>query len=80
MVSQNLAFIETSALLQELLGRYEHAVFAGLSIRTAKEECRYHRSYVGNPATVLGLCDIAKVFVIGKFVGTLKDDEEGGYE
>ena len=36
MTPTDLALVSTDALLQELLGRYDHAVFAGLSHRSGE--------------------------------------------
>lgn len=51
----NLELIETQALIDELLGRFEHAVFAGLKVNEATEIQYEVRQQVGNQRTCQGL-------------------------
>lgn len=51
----NLELIETQALIDELLGRFEHAVFAGLKVNEATESQYEVRHQVGNQRTCQGL-------------------------
>lgn len=51
----NLELIETQALIDELLGRFEHAVFAGLKVNEATESQYEVRQQVGNQRTCQGL-------------------------
>ena len=51
----NLELIETQALIDELLGRFQHAVFAGLKVNEATERQYEVRQQVGNRRACQGL-------------------------
>jgi hypothetical protein len=51
----NLELIETQALIDELLARFNHAVFAGLKVNEAMETQYEVRQSVGNQRTCQGL-------------------------
>lgn len=51
----NLELIETQALIDELLRRFEHAVFAGMKVNDASEAQYETYQQVGNARTCQGL-------------------------
>lgn len=52
----------TNDLLDELIGRHDHAIFCGLRI-DCEQSNQYLKQYVGNFATVLGLCRITEDYI-----------------
>lgn len=51
----NLELVPTDDLLEEVLGRFEHAVFAGLKVNYASETQYEIRRTIGNSRTCQGL-------------------------
>lgn len=51
----NLELIETDKLINELLRRFEHAVFAGMKVNEASESQYEIRQTIGNQRTCQGL-------------------------
>lgn len=58
MTENSLQFVSTSDLINELMGRYEHSVFAGIQTAVKdKDDVITDRHYQGNFATCSGLCN-----------------------
>ena len=56
MTEQDLKLTPTEDLLDEVLSRFEHAVFGGMRCdEHAPETCSYKRRWKGNIATCMGL-------------------------
>jgi hypothetical protein len=57
MSEDSLELVQTSRLIDELLGRYEHAIFAGLNVMVYGENGEQHvrRKWTGNSVTCQGL-------------------------
>jgi hypothetical protein len=71
-----LEFVDTEALLEELLGRFDHAVFAGLKY---PENMAYQatRLWKGNPFTCNGLANIASMAIMDDlYHGEDEDDDD----
>lgn len=51
---RDIELVPTSELITELLSRYEHAVFAGLS--QVADDQHIRRKWTGNSLTCQGLC------------------------
>lgn len=61
-----LSFVDTDALVNELLGRYDHAIFTGLRF-PKDEEYVLHRRWKGNSATCIGLVGLLNNAVTNHF-------------
>lgn len=68
MIMENLHFISTDNLLEELFSRYEHCVFSGM--KSHGEENITKRLHKGHLVTCMGLCMLLYSFVHD---GWLKD-------
>jgi hypothetical protein len=66
----SIELIETQKLINELLSRYDNAVFCGLKL---DKDHDYHYNYKGLEPTCLGLCDILK----NNILLDLEDDING---
>lgn len=59
MANEDLGLVQTSDLINELLGRYQHAVFAGIALMTTDGDFgvqHIRRKWKGNNVTCQGLC------------------------
>jgi len=52
------ALVSTDDLIEELLGRFDHAAFIGMQcgVQHDTRNHAFYRRYVGNTMTVMGLC------------------------
>lgn len=65
----DLELVETNALLDELLKRFDHVVFVGLKGHTVEKQKMAARSY-GNPFTCAGLAHLIAKKSIERFIST----------
>jgi len=67
----DLELITTEVLIEELVGRFDHAVFCGLKVQHQKQVL-IHRKFSGNPWTCSGLAQSMSLKAI--------DDLEASFE
>lgn len=73
-MASELEFVQTEALITELLGRFDHVVFSGMFL---PENARYSitRRWKGNSITCTGLCQELSLAVLDDFaVESMRDE------
>lgn len=68
MKDSDLELVDTDGLVNELIHRFDHAVFVGIKDVTGDGVDATHVEYQGRNLTCLGALDYAKRFILESFM------------
>lgn len=66
-----LNFVSTEELLDEIFARFDHCIFAG--VKPHRDDCITKRRYKGDSTTCLGICTLIEKLILDSWRKEQKD-------